>query len=83
MNQQTSYSLKASILEYKKNSHTLGSKEHVAHTKKFQSMPNIVEIARIMFGAISAENARKMTLQERHAFYEVTNELVSLTYKLS
>lgn len=79
MNQQTSYSLKASILECKKNSQTSSSKESALTVKKFQSMPDIVELARIMFGVIAVENARKMTLQERRAFYGITNELVSLT----
>lgn len=80
MNHQTSYSFKVSILEYKKNSQTLNSKESAIHVKKFQNMPNIVELTRIMFGTIIVENARKMTLPERHAFYDMTNELISLTH---
>lgn len=83
MNHQTRYSLKASILEYKKNSQTISSKKFDAPVTEFQSMPDVVELTRIMFGAIAVENARKMTLQERHAFFSITNDLISLTQKLS
>ncbi|MHB8601537.1 MAG: hypothetical protein ACYC6W_07350 [Nitrosotalea sp.] len=82
MNQQTRYSLKASILEYK-NSQTSSFKESDFDMKEFQNMPNIVELTRIMFRTIAVENVRKMTLQERRVFYDITDKLVSLTYKLS
>ena len=82
MNHQTSYSLKASILEYKKNSQTMNSKKMDVPTKEFQSMPDVAELTRIMFGVIAVENARKMTLQARHAFFGITNDLISLTQKL-
>lgn len=83
MNHQTRYSLKASILEYKKNSQMVGSKKLDVSVTEFQNMPDVVELTRIMFGAIAVENARKMTLQERHVFFGITNDLISLTQKLS
>jgi len=82
MNHQMRHTFKASILEYKKNSQTLSSKESDVSVKEFQSMPDIVELTRIMFGAIAVENARKMTLQERYAFFGITDDLISLTHKL-
>ena len=81
MNHQTRYSLKASILEYK-NSQTLDSEKLDVSVTELQNMPDVVELTRIMFGAIAIENARKMTLQERHAFFGVTNDLILLTQKL-
>ena len=83
MNHQTSYSLKASILEYKKNGQISSSKESELSVKRFQSMPDIIELTRIMFGIIAVENARKMSLQERQAFFGITNDLISLTQKLN
>lgn len=82
MNHQTRHSFKTSILEYKKDSQILSSREFDVPVKAFQSMPDVVELTRIMFGAIAVENARKMTLEERHAFFGITNDLISLTQKL-
>jgi hypothetical protein len=82
MNQQTSYSLKASILEYKKNNQTSNSEDLVLPTNT-QNTPDVVELTRIMLGVISEENARKMTLDERHAFYNITDGLLALTYQLN
>ncbi len=83
MNQQTRYPLKVSMLDYKKNNQTLSSKEHVLPVMKFQDIPDIVELVRIMLGIVHVENARKMTMKERHAFYNSTNALLILTHKLS
>ena len=80
MNQQTSYSLKASILEYRKSNHASNSEESVLSGK---NTPNVVELARIMLGVISGENARKMTLSDRYAFYNITNGLLALTSQLN
>ena len=82
MNHQTRHLIKTSILEYKKNSQTLSSKVSDVSVKEFQSMPDVAELTRIMFGAIAVENARKMTLQERRAFFGITDDLISLTQKL-
>lgn len=82
MNHQTRYSFKTSILEYKKDNQTSSSKEFDVPVKEFQNMPDVIELTRIMFGAIAVENARKMTLQERHAFFGITDGLISLTQKL-
>ena len=62
MNQQTSYSLKASILEYKKRNQAPNSEEPVVSMKDIQNIPDVVELTRIMLGVVSVENARKMTL---------------------
>ena len=83
MNQQTSYSEKASILEHKKSNQTSNSIESVLSMKSIQNPLDIVELARIMLGIISEENARKMTRDERHAFYNITNDLMAIAYKLS
>ena len=82
MNYQTRHSLKASILEYKKINQTLDPKKLDVSAPEFQNMPDVIELTRIMFGAIALENARKMTLQERHAFFGITNDLILLTQKL-
>lgn len=83
MNQQTSYSLKANILEYKKSNQTSNSEESVLPMKSIQNTPDVAELTRIMLGATFEENARKMTLDERHAFYNITDGLLALTYQLS
>jgi len=83
MNQQTSYSLKADIREYKKSNQTLNSEESVLSMKSIQNTPDVVELARIILGVISGKNARKMTLDERHAFYNITNGLLALTHQLN
>ncbi len=83
MNQQTSYSIGASVLECKKNNLILNSKEPVLPTKEFQTMPNVVELTRIMIGTIAGENARNMTQRERQAFYNITNKFLSLTDELN
>ena len=80
MNQQTSYSLKASILEYKKSNHDSDSEDLELPMK---NIPDVAELTRIMLGVISGENAKKMTLSDRHAFYNITNGLLALTYQLS
>ena len=82
MNQQTSYSLKASILEYKKNNQTSNSEDYVL-PRDDQNTPDVVELIRIRLGVISEENARKMTLDERHAFYNIADGLLALTHQLS
>jgi hypothetical protein len=79
MNQQTSY-VKASILEYKKSHESSNSK---VLDSSMENIPDVVELARIMVGVISEENARKMTLSDRHAFYNIANGLLTLTYQLS
>ena len=83
MNQQTSYSLKADMPEYEKNTQTSNSEESVSPMKSIQNIPDVVELTRIMLGVISGENARKMTLDERHAFYNITNGLLALTHQLN
>ena len=83
MNQQTSYSLKTSILEYKKRDHASNSEESVFPMKDIQNIPDVAELTRIMLGVVSVENARKMTLRERHAFYSIANSLLALTYQLN
>ena len=83
MNQQTSYSLKASILEYTKSNQTSNSEESVLPMKSIQNTPDVVELTRIMLGVISEENTRKMTLDERRAFYNITDGILALTYQLS
>ena len=83
MNQQTSYSQKASMLEHKKSNQALNPKESSLAVKSIQNTLDIAELARIMLGVISEENARKMTRDERHAFYNITNDLLSIAYKLS
>jgi len=82
MNQQTSYSLKASILEYK-NSQISNSEESVLPTKDILDIPDVAELTRIMLGVISVENTRKMTLMERQALYSIVNDLHNLTYQLN
>ena len=81
MNQQTSYSLKASILEYKKSDQTSGSEESVL-SMNIQNTSDVMELTRIMLGAISEENARKMTMDERRVFYNTVDGLLAITYKL-
>ena len=83
MNQQTNCSLKASIMEYKENSQISNSKESVSSRQEFQDMPYVLELTRIMLGTIAMENARKMTLNERHVFYSMANGLLSLAHSLS
>ena len=83
MNQQTSYSLKANILEYKKSNQTSNSEESVLPMKSIQNTSDVAELTRIMLGVTFEENARKMTLEERHAFYNITDGLLALTYQLS
>ena len=83
MNQQTSYSLKASILECKKRNQALNSEEPLLPMKDIQNIPDVMELTRIMLGVVSVENARKMTLSERHAFYSIINGLHALTYQLN
>ena len=80
VNQQTSCTLKASIMEYKKN--ILDSKASGSTAKQVSNTPNILELVKIVLGTIPEQNARKMTLQERRAFYDITNELMSLTQEL-
>jgi hypothetical protein len=82
MNQQTSYSLKASILEYKKIDQSSSSEESVFPTD-IQNTPDVVELTRIMLGAISGQNARKMTLGERRVFYNIIDGTLAVTYKLN
>jgi len=82
MNQQTSYSLKASIPEYKKSDQISSSEESVL-SMNIQNTPDVMELTRIMLGVISGEKARKMTLDERHAFYNTIDGLLAITYKLS
>ena len=82
MNQQTSYSLKASILEYKKSDHTSCSEESVL-PMNIQNTPDVMELTRIMLGVISEENVRKMTLEERRVFYNTIDSLLAITYKLN
>ena len=79
MNQQTSYSLKASILEYKKSNHDSNSE---VLDLPMKNIPDVVELTRIMLGVISGENSRKMTLSDRHAFYNIANGLLALTDQL-
>ena len=80
MNQQTSYSLKASILEYKRNNEASNSKEL---DLPMGNIPDVVELTRIMLGVISGENSRKMTLSDRHVFYNIANGLLALTNQLN
>ena len=82
MNQQTSYSLKASILEYKKSDQISDSEESVL-SMNIQKTLDVMELTRIMLGAISEENARKMTMNERRVFYNTMDGLLAITYKLS
>lgn len=83
MNQQTSYSLNASILEeYKKSDQTSGSEESFL-PMNIQNTPDVMELTRIMLGIISGENVRKMTVYERQVFYNTIDGLLAITYKLS
>ena len=81
MNQQTSYTLKASITEYKNNLNSDVSRT-TPSAKKVQTTPNILELIKIVLGTISEQSARNMTLSERRSFYDITNELISLTHEL-
>jgi hypothetical protein len=78
MNQQPRY-LRKIKLEDKKNNNLSNLKESVLSTKKFQDMPDVLELTRIMLVAISPENSGNIPVGERHAFYNFKKEIFSLT----
>ena len=57
------------------------SKESIS-SKKFQNMPNVVEITMMMLGTILEENAKKMTQRELHGFYNIANGLSNIICEL-
>jgi hypothetical protein len=79
MNQQTSYLHKTKCVEYKKHKPTSKHEGSVFHVNEFKCTPDLMELTRIMLGTVSSENAKNMTLQERHAFYDIASDLISLT----
>ena len=77
MNQQTSYIGKTKFVESKEKNTKLSNT--VLETSESQDMPDVLELTRIMLGIVSSKNARSMTLLERHAFYNLASDLISLT----
>lgn len=77
MNQQTSCSLNASMLECK-NKQISNSNAIVLHGKDFQGTPDVVELTRILIRTIVGENTRNMTQRERVVMSHITNKFISL-----
>lgn len=80
---QKKYSYRATLLEYRIGQ-ALNSKEFDWFSaKEIQTIPDVVELARIMIGTLVEENARNMSQRELQAFYNIKNEFLSLTDMLN